>query len=136
VQRQRSESPYRTLILGLNRPRPELYERIDVRIDAMLAAGLVEEVKTLLELGFDRDLPTLSAIGYQEIIAYLEGKISLEQASTLMKRHTRQYVRRQANWFKSDDPTIRWFWVGANTVDAMEHEILAWLNRQDSQVTG
>jgi tRNA dimethylallyltransferase len=136
AQRQRSESPYRTLILGLNRPRPELYERIDARIDAMLAAGLVEEVKTLLELGFDRDLPTLSAIGYQEIIAYLEGKISLEQASTLMKRHTRQYVRRQANWFKSDDPTIRWFLVGVNTVYAMEHEILAWLNRQESQVTG
>jgi tRNA A37 N6-isopentenylltransferase MiaA len=53
-----------------------------------------------------------------------------------MKRRTRQFVRRQANWFKTDDPSIGWFLVGANTIDEMEQEILAWLNRRDSQVTG
>lgn len=135
-QQQRGESPYRTLILGLSRPRPELYRRIDARIDAMLAGGLVEEVRTLLALGFDRDLPTFSAIGYREIIAYLDGEITLERARALMKRRTRQFVRRQANWFKREDPNILWFIVGANTVDEMEQEISAWLKHQGLNETG
>ncbi len=114
-QRQRGASPYRLLVLGLNRPRKELYARIDARVDAMIQAGLLEEVRHLLELGYSPDLPTLSAIGYLEMIAYLQGKVSLEEAVMLIKRHTHLFVRRQANWFKPGDPDIHWFVAGDQT---------------------
>lgn len=120
AQRRREGSPYRTLLLGVTRPRPELYARIDARIESMLEAGLVSEVQALLEKGYSPDLPTLSAIGYREVIDYLHGEISIEEAVVRMKRSTRQFVRRQANWFKGDDPAIRWFRVGPQTVDEME----------------
>lgn len=114
-QRGKGVSRYTLMKIGLQRPRSELYARIDARIDAMLQAGLVDEVKTLLKAGYPKDLATFSAIGYREIIAYLDGKISLPEAVILMKRATRQYVRRQANWFKSSDADIAWFNVGSNT---------------------
>jgi len=111
-QRQRSGSPYRLLTLGLTRPRPELYAIIDERIEAMFAAGLLEEVRRLLAQGVPPDSPTLSAIGYRESVAVLEGRMTLEAAKTQMKRLTRVFVRRQANWFKADDPGIHWFEAG------------------------
>jgi tRNA dimethylallyltransferase len=114
-QRQLGKSPYCTIQIGLIMPRPELYARIDSRIDAMLAAGLVAEVKTLLSRGYSPDLPTFSAIGYQEIIDHLLGNTSFEEAVALIKRRTRQFVRRQANWFKEDDPNIHWFQSGIST---------------------
>lgn len=127
AQRKQGPSPYHLFVLGLIRPRTELYERVDARIDAMLAASLVEEVQSLLEAGYPPDLPTLSAIGYREIIAYLQGEYSLEEAITRIRRATRTYVRRQANWFKQDDPDIHWFRAGWNTVDEMEMAIRNWL---------
>jgi tRNA dimethylallyltransferase len=111
-QRQLGASPYSLLKIGLIRPRAELYARVDARITAMLADGLVEEVRQLRENGFTADLPTLSAIGYREISAYLDGKMSLDEAIMLMKRLTRDYIRRQANWFKQNDPSIHWLEAG------------------------
>jgi tRNA dimethylallyltransferase len=127
---QRTQSPplYNTLILGLTRPRPELYERIDARIDAMFQAGLVDEVQSLLESGYSPDLPPLSAIGYREVIAYIQGNITLEDAMVQMRRLTRTYVRRQANWFKPHDPQIRWFRVSPSTVDEMEAVVTGWIS--------
>ena len=118
-QRRRSESPYRCLMLGLNRPRPELYARIDSRIQAMLDAGLVNEVRGLLDYGYSPDLPALSAIGYKEIIAYLLGRCSLDEAIQQIQRQTRVFVRRQANWFKLDDPEIRWFAASEQPLEQM-----------------
>ena len=126
AQSQRGPSPYRVLLIGLKRPRQELYARIDLRIEAMLQAGLVEEVQGLLSQGFAPDLPSLSAIGYREIIAYLQGKTSLEEAVLLIKRHTRIFVRRQANWFKEADPNIHWFEVHDQTVPEMETLVRQW----------
>jgi tRNA dimethylallyltransferase len=127
---QRTQSPplYNTLILGLRRPRPELYERIDARIDAMFQAGLVDEVQDLLESGYSPDLPPLSAIGYREVIAYIQGSITLEGAKVQMRRLTRTYVRRQANWFKPHDHQIRWFRVSPSTVDEMEAVVSGWIS--------
>lgn len=126
-QRQRSSTPYRTIILGLMRSRTELYARVDARIQAMLASGLVEEVQTLLERGYSPNLPTLSAIGYREIISYLQGNTTLEEAVAQIKRRTRIFVRRQANWFRSNDPNIVWFDVKLGIVDEMESIVQAWL---------
>ncbi len=120
AQRQRTVSPYALLIIGLTRPRAELYQRVDSRIENMLAAGFVEEVRALLEQGYSADLPTLSAIGYREIVAYLRGKMTLDEAIAQMKRLTRRYVRQQANWFSLKDPQIHWFEAGSQTCDEVE----------------
>ena len=117
--RQKQTCPYHPIILGIERPRKELYDRIDQRIEKMLADGLVLEVDGLLTAGYSPELPTFSGIGYQEIIQYLQGAISLEEAIMLIKRNTRTFVRRQANWFKPDDPRISWFSASENLVDQM-----------------
>ncbi len=119
-EQSRSQPPLnRTLVLGLTRPRSELYARVDARIDQMLANGLVGEVEGLLAKGYLPDLPALSAIGYREIVAYVQGKMTLEDAVIQMKRTTRLFVRRQANWFKLDDPAIHWFSASENVVEDM-----------------
>jgi tRNA dimethylallyltransferase len=122
-QRQRTNTPYTLLIIGLKRPRPELYTRIDVRIEAMLARGLVEEVKSLLTRGLSPDASALSAIGYREMVSYLTGKMTLDKAVAQMKRATRIFVRRQANWFKESDPTINWFEVKSGIEEKIEEKI-------------
>jgi tRNA dimethylallyltransferase len=129
AQRRRSASPYRILTLGLNRPRQELYARIDSRIQSMLEMGLIEEVRGLLSKGYSPQLPTLSAIGYREMIGYIQGKTSLDEAIAQIKRNTRTFVRRQANWFKRDDPDIRWFDVHPGVADEIEVAIRTWLHR-------
>jgi tRNA dimethylallyltransferase len=127
TQRQQIESPYTFLTIGLNRPRQELYQRIDLRIEQMLANGFVDEVKGLLEKGYHPEQSALSAIGYGEIAATIQGKSSLEDAVALIKRHTRQFVRRQANWFKESDPSIHWFQVNSDTVGQVNPLIQDWL---------
>lgn len=119
-QRQMGKSPYYTIQIGINMPRPELYARIDSRIEAMIAAGFVGEVNTLLSKGYAPDLPTFSAIGYREIIDHLLGETTLEQAVIIIKRRTRQFVRRQANWFKEDDPQIHWIQAGIGSYSEIE----------------
>ncbi len=116
-QRQHSASPYALLIVGLKRPRVELYRRVDERIEAMLAAGFVEEVRGLLAKGYSAELPTLSAIGYREIVAYLQGQMTLEEAVAQMKRLTRRFVRHQGAWFGEKDPAIHWFEAGPRVVE-------------------
>lgn len=128
-QRGRSSSPYSLLIIGLKRSRAELYQRVDERIEAMLAAGLVEEVCSLLEKGFSPDLPTLSAIGYREIGAFVRGQMTLEEAVVQMKRLTRRFVRHQGAWFSERDPEIHWFQAGPGTVEeiaALIQDLGAW----------
>jgi tRNA dimethylallyltransferase len=126
-QRTSGDKRYETLQLGLMRPRPELYQRVDERITSMIESGFIDEVRWLLEAGYSPELPTMSAIGYGEIIAYLQGKITLDEAIRLMKRRTRIFIRRQANWFKENDPDIRWFRVGKNTRTELEGLIIEWL---------
>ncbi len=126
-QRQKGESPYQTLKIGLKRPRPVLYQRIDQRIDQMLKAGLVDEVKNLIEGGLKTNSPVFSTIGYREIAAYLQGKISLDEAVSLIKKNTRQFVRRQANWFKENDPQIHWFEMNEKTTRDIAELIRGWL---------
>ncbi|UCH59957.1 MAG: tRNA (adenosine(37)-N6)-dimethylallyltransferase MiaA [Anaerolineales bacterium] len=125
--RTSAPSKYQVFMVGLIRPRPELYTRIDERIHQMIKMGVIEEVQTLLDMGYHPDLPPLSAIGYREVIAYLKGKISLDEAVEQMKRRTRVFVRRQANWFKLENPDIHWYGMKANVVDEIEAAIREWL---------
>ncbi|MEN4099686.1 MAG: tRNA (adenosine(37)-N6)-dimethylallyltransferase MiaA [Anaerolineaceae bacterium] len=120
AQRQRLRPVYSLLLIGLTRPRPELYARIDARIDKMVEQGLADEVQNLLTKGYSPTLPAMSAIGYRQMVQYLRGEISLEEVKAQMKRLTRQFVRRQANWFKQNDPEMHWFEVNDRTVDDIE----------------
>lgn len=121
VLRQKHECRYKPLIMGLTLKRDVLYSRIDKRVDLMIKNGLVGEVESLLNAGYNADLPTMSAIGYAEIIRFLQGEISLEEAILLIKRNTRIYVRRQANWFKPDDENIAWFDASERLAEKMEN---------------
>ncbi len=111
-QRTKVECPYDYLMIGLRRHRQELYRRIDERIDLMVISGFEKEVQNLIENGYSCELPSMSAIGYTEIIQYLRGTNSLDEAIMLMKRRTHLFLRRQANWFKDSDPMI--FWIDAD----------------------
>jgi len=108
-QRGQVDSPYHLITIGLNRPRPELYQRVDERIDAMFANGLVDEVKSLLANGHSPTLPSMSAIGYRECVRVVNDEWDMNQAKVEIRRATRVFVRRQANWFKESDPNIMWF---------------------------
>jgi tRNA dimethylallyltransferase len=125
-QKQSGHQLYRTLTIGLTRPRQELYQRIDRRIDEMFSAGLVEEVQHLLDKGYPAELSTMSAIGYGEVSSYIHGMLTLDEVKMIMKRRTRNYVRRQANWFKASDPDIRWFQVSDHSVIEIEQLIDRW----------
>lgn len=108
-EQQRKGLPsFATLILGLDRPRPELHRRIAARLEAMLAAGFVEEVRRLLAAGYRPDLPSWSSAGYREIALYLEDQLSLEEAKARTIAATHRLVRMQATWFRRDDPRIQW----------------------------
>ena len=119
-QRGQSESPYHLITIGLTRPRPELYDRVDQRIEAMFANRFLDEVKSLLANGYSPSLPTMSAIGYRECIRVVKGELNEEQAKAEIRRATRVFVRRQANWFKESDPNIKWFRVKARVVEEIE----------------
>ncbi len=108
-QRGQIDLPYKLITIGLTRSRPELYQRVDERIDAMFANGFVDEVKGLLEKGYSPTLPSMSAIGYRECVSVAKGLLTEDQAKVEMRRVTRVFVRRQANWFKESDPNIMWF---------------------------
>jgi tRNA dimethylallyltransferase len=114
-----SPPPYHILRIGLTMPRDQLYQRIDERVDRMLAAGLVEEVCSLVQRGYGYDVPAMSGLGYRQIGMYLRGEVSLEEAVALIKRHTRRFVRQQANWFRADDPQIEWFDVSKAAFEAV-----------------
>ncbi len=116
-QRLKKGSPYSLCILGLRRDRKELFQRIDVRIDRMIAAGLYNEVSGLLEKGYSPELPALSAIGYRDMVSVIKGEMTMEQAILQMKKLTHRFVRRQANWFKESDPAIHWIDSNENAVD-------------------
>lgn len=108
-QRSKADSNYHLISIGLTRPRAELYKRVDERIESMFANGLIDEVKGLLDKGYSPTLPSMSAIGYRECVSVIKGQISIEQAKVEMRRVTRIFIRRQANWFKESDESIKWF---------------------------
>jgi tRNA dimethylallyltransferase len=122
-QRGQSDSPYHLITIGLTRPREELYQRVDERIESMFANGFVDEVKNLLDSGYSSSLPTMSAIGYREVVSVIKGELNEEQAKVQIRRATRVYVRRQANWFKESDPNIHWFRVQGGVVEKINSVI-------------
>ena len=102
---------YEPIIIVLNRDRDVLYDRINKRVDIMINSGLVEEVKKLLSLGYNKDLNSMQGIGYKEIVKYLEGEYTLDEAIEIIKRDSRRYAKRQITWFKRYKDS-KWFDLG------------------------
>ena len=110
----RQKPPYDLYMYGLTRDRSELYQRINLRVDEMIQAGLVDEVKGLMEMRYAEGKTALQALGYKEILAYLQGVRTLEESIELLKRDTRRYAKRQLTWFRRDR-RIRWFNLSEKT---------------------
>jgi len=121
-QQKKGPVLFDVLQIGLRLPKKVLHQRINQRVEEMIKLGLIAEVKKLIKK-YPINLPAFSGIGYQEIINYLQGKISLEQAKELIKLHTRQYAKRQMTWFKRDE---RIHWI--RTKKEAEKLISAFLN--------
>ncbi|RME63127.1 MAG: tRNA (adenosine(37)-N6)-dimethylallyltransferase MiaA [Caldilineae bacterium] len=118
--------PYRIRQIGLRMPRAALYARVDARVEAMVAAGLVEETRHLLEQGYPPHLPALTSLGYREITAYLRGEMSLEEAVERIKVETHRFVRHQMTWFRRMKG-ICWYDWSQPDVDRVAAELHAWL---------
>ena len=99
---------YQPIIIVLNRDREVLYERINKRVDLMMENNLIDEVKHLLDIGYDKNLISMQGIGYKEIVKYLEGEYSLDEAIEIIKRDSRRYAKRQITWFKRYKES-KWF---------------------------
>ncbi len=104
-KREKKERPFRIVKIGLNRPREELYDRINQRVDQMMQQGLLDEAKALYPM---RQMNALNTVGYKELFDYLDGRWPLEEAVERIKGNTRRYARKQLTWYKKD-PQIRWF---------------------------
>lgn len=105
-EQRKNESPYQYAYFVLNNDREILYQNINLRVDKMLQSGLIKEVESLKEQGYDRSLVSMQGLGYKEIYAYLEGECSFEEAVYLLKRDTRHFAKRQLTWFKREQEVI------------------------------
>ena len=103
---RRRESPYRFRYYVLSLPREELYSRINLRVDAMLEAGLTDEVKRLLDMGCRPDMVSMQGLGYKEIIQALEGDSTVDEACERIKRETRHFAKRQFTWFRRERDVV------------------------------
>lgn len=115
-EQHEKESPYRFIYFVLNDERQRLYEKIEKRVDAMLEAGLVDEVKMLKEMGCTRNHVSMQGLGYKEILEYLDGECTLEEAVYRLKRDTRHFAKRQLTWFRREKDVV-------------------WISRQDFRKT-
>ena len=107
---------FETLQVAIDYPRPELYDRINRRVDGMFEAGFIEEVKDLLAAGYEEHLLRLKSLGYREVIGHLRGETSLDEAVETMKMNTRRYAKRQLTWFRAD---TRIQWLDANASESL-----------------
>ncbi len=104
---QTISSKYDTLLIGLNMPRELLYERINRRVDMMMSSGLVDEVKALMKAGYS-DARSMRAIGYKELMPYIEGELTEEEAVTQLKQNSRRFAKRQLTWFRNQ-MSLDWY---------------------------
>lgn len=129
-QEKQKESAYNSCYFVLNDLRERLYARIETRVDEMLAAGLVDEVKKLKAMGLKRGMVSMQGLGYKEILDYLDGECSLEEAAALIKRDTRHFAKRQLTWFRRERDVI---WIDKDRFDYDDDKILAYMMGMLSQ---
>ena len=124
VAQRQKDSAYRSCYFVLNDKRDLLYQRIDKRVDEMLEEGLLDEVKRLKAKGLNREYVSMQGLGYKEILSYLDGECSLEDAVYLIKRDTRHFAKRQLTWFRREKDVI---WVDKDQFEYDEDRILEFI---------
>ena len=127
------ESPYVFCYFVLNDDRQRLYERIELRIDQMLEQGLVDEVRKLKEKGYHKEMVSMQGLGYKEILAWLDGEISYEEAVYILKRDTRHFAKRQLTWFRREKDVI---WVDKDKFNYDNDSILSFMTAKIDKLTG
>lgn len=120
-EQKAKESPYNFAYFVLNDHRELLYQRIEQRIDEMIREGLIEEVEGLKNRGFTKDMVSMQGLGYKEILDYLEGNLSLEEAVYILKRDTRHFAKRQLTWFRREPEVV---WVNKYDYEYNDEKIL------------
>ena len=123
-EQRQNTSPYNVAYFVLNDNRERIYERINARTDQMMAQGLEEEVRALWESGCRRDMVSMQGLGYKEMLAYLEGEISLDEAVYLIKRDTRHFAKRQLTWFRREKEVI---WIDKTVFDQNSQNIINYM---------
>lgn len=119
------QTPYRAAYFVLNDKREHLYQRIDRRVDEMLAQGLVEEVKKLRDMGYTKDLVSMQGLGYKELFPYFDSECTLQEAADVIKRDTRHFAKRQLTWFRREKDVI---WVNKDKFSYDNDKILSYMN--------
>lgn len=119
---RQKESPYQYAYFVLTDERSRIYERIDQRVDKMTGQGLVEEVRNLKKMGCHRGMVSMQGLGYKEILDYLEGELTLDEAIYIIKRETRHFAKRQLTWFKRERDVI---WLNKEKYGDKDEELLA-----------
>ncbi|SCG83371.1 tRNA delta(2)-isopentenylpyrophosphate transferase [Proteiniborus sp. DW1] len=104
---RKENNKYNIIFIGLTMDRNKLYERINRRVDNMIESGLIDEVKSLLAMGYSEDLVSMQGLGYKEIVQYIKGNYSLDKAIEILKRDSRRYAKRQLTWFRREE-RIKW----------------------------
>ena len=123
-EQRQNISPYRFAYFVLNDDREKIYRQIDQRVDLMMERGLVEEVRALRAMGCSRGMVSMQGLGYKEILSYLEGEISQEEAVYMIKRDTRHFAKRQLTWFKREKEVT---WIEKNVFDYSSQNMLAFM---------
>lgn len=123
-EQRQNTSPYNVAYFVLNDNRERIYKRINARTDQMMAQGLEEEVRALWESGCRRDMVSMQGLGYKEMLAYLEGEISLDEAVYLIKRDTRHFAKRQLTWFRREKEVI---WIDKTVFDQNSQNIINYM---------
>ena len=129
-QRCRVPPPYRALQLGLTLERESLYARADARVEAMLAAGLPDEVERLRAAGYGWELPSMSGLGYIQFRPYFDGQATLDEVAARIKLDTHDFIRRQYTWFRLTDPHIHWLEAGENVTQEAQDWLGGEIERQ------
>lgn len=124
---RKKRSPYGFAYFVLTDQREKLYARIDARVDDMMAQGLLGEVKKLKQMGYTRELVSMQGLGYKELLAYLDGECTLEEAVYIIKRDTRHFAKRQLTWFRRERDVI---WVDKSAFDYDDQKILTYMLEQ------
>ncbi|HWQ97483.1 MAG TPA: tRNA (adenosine(37)-N6)-dimethylallyltransferase MiaA [Clostridia bacterium] len=124
------EAPFEPIIIGLTMDREQLYARINLRVDLMMEHGLLAEARAIYDVNYDRTLPAMKSIGYQQLFAYFEGNCTLEEAVEKIKQDTRHFAKRQLTWFKRDERIV---WHDVTSWDDQKNDLIEQLAR-DAQV--
>ena len=126
------EAPFEPLLIGLTMDREKLYERINLRVDLMMERGLLAEAKAIFDANYDRALPAMKSIGYQQLFAFFDGSCSLEEAVEKIKQDTRHFAKRQLTWFKRDDridwhDVTEWDTIKTDLIEKLAQGAQAWM---------